>query len=59
MERYKEFEANLAFSPCPGACQAWHEEGHKSINPKFTCKHTKVLPWGDPYCEFVIEFENE
>jgi len=59
-ERYKEFEADLAFTACDkGAHQAWGEEGHKSINPKITYKLTKAMPRGDPYCEIIVEFKDE
>jgi hypothetical protein len=44
---------------CDAGDQEFAEEGLNAINPKFTCKHTKVMPWGDPYCEFIIEFKDE
>jgi hypothetical protein len=59
MERYKEFEVDPAYIPCFHGCQAWCEEGHKAINPKITFKRTKSMPRGDPYCEGIIEFEEE
>ena len=59
MERYKEYEVEPAFIPCPEGHQAWNEEGLKAVNPKITVKLTKAMPWGDPYCEDVIEFKDE
>ena len=59
MERYNDVEVDPALSTCPAGDQAWGEEGLKAVNPKLTYKLTKALPWGDPYCEFVIEFEEE
>jgi hypothetical protein len=60
MERYKEFDADLALSPCVNAgCQGWCEEGLKVINPKLTLNYTKVMPRGDPYCECTIQFKEE
>ena len=59
-ERYKEFEADPAFTACDkGGHQAWGEEGHKVINPKLTYKLAKAMPRGDPYCEVIIEFKEK
>ena len=59
VERYKEFGVDIALSTCPSGCQAFIEEGHKAVNPKITWKATKAMPWGDPYCEGIIEFKEE
>ena len=59
-ERYKEFEADPAFTACDkGGHQAWSEEGHRAINPKLTYELAKAMPRGDPYCEVIIEFKEE
>lgn len=57
MERYKEFEVDPEDIVCVAGHQTWGEEGLKAIDPKLTWKVTKAMPWGDPYCEHVIEFE--
>ena len=59
IERYKEYEVDTELLTCPSAHQANYEEGHKPINPKITYTLTKAIPWGDPYCEAVIEFKEE
>jgi hypothetical protein len=56
MERYTEFEVDPALSTCPAGDQAWNERGIKAINPKLTYKLLKAMPRGDPYCEYVWEF---
>jgi hypothetical protein len=43
---------------CHGAHQTACEEGLKAVNPKLTCKFTKARGWGDPYCEWVLEFKD-
>ena len=58
-EMYNECEVDPEFRPCDVSEQAGWEAGYKAINPKITCKLTKALPWGDPYCESVIEFKEE
>ena len=58
-ERNKEREISPELRVCDAGDQEFAEEGVKAINPKLTCKHTKVMPRGDPYCEFVIEFKDE
>ena len=58
-ERYKEFEVDPELSPCAPTDQAWGEAGLKAVNPKLTYKITKAMPWGDPYCECVIELKEE
>jgi len=42
---------------CSVFSQAWWDSGAKSFNPKLTGTLTKAMPWGDPYCEFVIELQ--
>lgn len=67
MERLNELgedpEIRITYIPgpstCAAACQAWGEEGIKVINPKLTFKLTKATMWGDPYCEWVIEFKGK
>ena len=56
MSRYKEFNVDYALIPCVRGCPAWHDEGLKAINPNLTWKMTKFMPRGDPYCEWIIEF---
>jgi len=55
-ERAKEFGVTAQFDCVPPGL-AWIEEGLKAINPKLTCKTTKALPHGDPYCEHVYELK--
>lgn len=55
-ERAKEFGVTAQFDCFPG-CSAWVREGLKAVNPKLTCKITKALPRGDPYCEVVYELK--
>ena len=59
MEKYKEFEVPPTLRPCISGCPAWCEEGLKAVNPKITSKLTKAMPFGDPYCEEIIEFKDE
>ena len=59
IERSKECEADTELLTCSPAHQANSEEGLKAINPKLTYKLTKAIPWGDSYCEEVIEFKEE
>lgn len=56
---YKEFEVDHAYMPCPKIHKAAFKAGLKAVNPKITYKFTKAMPWGDPYCESVIEFSEE
>ena len=58
-EIYNEYEVEPEFRPCEVAEKSCWEEGFKEINPKITFKLTKALPWGDAYCEAVIEFKDE
>ena len=58
-ERTKELGVKPELRVCEPGDQEFCDEGLKAINPKFTCKHTKAMPWGDPYCDFVIEFKDE
>ena len=55
----KELKGKPELMVCPAGDQAWGEEGLKVIDPKLTYKVTKAMPWGDPYCEDVIEFKEE
>jgi len=55
-ERAKEFGVTAQFNCVPPG-SAWINEGLKAINPKLTCKTTKALPHGDPYCEHVYELK--
>ncbi len=59
MERYKEWEVDPAFIPCGASHKIYAEERIKKINPKLNSKLTKAMPWGDPYCEDIIEFKEE
>jgi hypothetical protein len=58
-EMYNEYEVDPEFRPCDVIEQAFWPEGYKEINPKITHTVTKTLPWGDHYCEMVIEFKEE
>jgi hypothetical protein len=58
-ERNKENGLTPVLMICPAGHQAWGEEGLKAVNPKLTYKLTKTMPWGDPYCEEIIEFKEE
>lgn len=40
-------------------CTVWAEEGAKAVIPKVTVKRTKAMPWGDPYCEFIWELNED
>ena len=42
---------------CSVFSQAWWDNGVKSLNPKLIATLTKAMPWGDRYCEFVIELQ--
>jgi len=57
--RYEELIAELPLRVCEPGHIGWTEEGLQSINPKLTYTLTKALPWGDPYCEEIIEFKEE
>ena len=57
--RHNELASDLALRVCESGHIGWTEEGLKELNPKLTYKLTKALPWGDPYCEEVIEFKEE
>jgi hypothetical protein len=59
MDRYNEFEVDHEFIPCVVAHKENYEERIDKINPKLAGKLTKAMPWGDPYCENVIEFKDE
>ena len=59
MERWKEFGVDPGLVPCHSSDQAWGEAGLTEVDPKLTFKMTKAMPWGDPYCESVIEFSEE
>jgi len=58
-QMYDDYEIEPEFRPCEVVDQAFWPEGFQAINPKITFKVTKMLPWGDPYCECVIEFKDE
>ena len=58
-ERYQEHEVRWEYQACHAGDLRWCSSGLKAINPKLTYKITKARPWGDPYCEFVIEFKEE
>ena len=58
-ETYKELEVDPDLIICPPTHQLWAGEGFKAINPKIPHKLTKALPWGDLYCEDVIECKVE
>jgi len=55
--RFKENEINPELTSCYPVHLTFMEEGFKLVNPKLTYKLTKAMPWGDPYCEGVIEFK--
>lgn len=59
MERYKEYKVAPEFIVCPSNHQTGAKEGLKAITPKLNYKLIKAMPWGDPYCEAVIEFKEE
>ena len=59
MERYKEYKVTPEFIVCPSNHQTVAEEGLNAITPKLNYKLIKAMPWGDPYCEGVIEFKEE
>ena len=58
-ENQKELELDPELRPCAPSHEAGFEAGLKAVNPKLTYKLTKTMPWGDPYCESVIEFREE
>ena len=59
MERYRELEVDPELITCDGGHQTFAGEGLKAIDPRINFKITKAMPWGDPYCELVIEFKEE
>jgi hypothetical protein len=59
MERYKEFEVDHGHIVCPTSHQLFGGEGLKAVNPKIIYTLTKAIPWGDPYCEGIIEFKED
>jgi len=59
MERYREFDVDPALIPCGVSHKRFNEEQLKKINPKITCKLTKAMPFGDPYCEDIFELRDE
>jgi len=59
MDSYNEFEVNPAFRNCDLSHQAHMVEGFKLFNPKLKFKVVKAMSRGDPYCEMVIEFQEE
>ena len=59
LERRNEYYVDTKLMTCPPGHQANSEEGLKAVNPKITYTLTKAIPWGDPYCEDVIEFKEE
>jgi len=58
-ERYEEFKVNPELRACDPACEKFFDGGLKAVNPKLTFKHTKIMPWGYPYCEWLIKFKEE
>lgn len=56
-EKYKEFKVTPELSLCEHVHRILSDEGLKSINPKITRRLTKAMPWGDSYCEDIIEFK--
>jgi tyrosyl-tRNA synthetase len=58
-ERFKELKINPGLKICETTCTVYNKEGLKAVNHKLTYKKTKAMPWGDPYCESVIEFKDE
>ncbi len=43
---------------CHGGHEVWYKKGLMTLNPKLTCKFTKAMGKGDPYCEIIIEFKD-
>ena len=58
-ERYNEQEVNPELRPCLPVCGVRVDEAQKAINPRITVTLTKARPRGDPYCEWVTEFNDE
>jgi len=58
-DRYEEFEVNPEHRACDPACERFFDGGLKAVNPKLTFKHTRIMPWGDPYCKWLIKFKEE
>jgi hypothetical protein len=58
-ERYQEHEVSWEHRACHAADLRWCSAGLKAINPKIAFKLTKARPWGDPYCEYIVEFKEE
>ena len=56
---FKDFEVNPGLIPCAFTHPPFVDEGLKAVNPKITCKLTKAMPRGDPYCEDVYEFKED
>ena len=57
--RYNELNIEDAIRDCPYGHGGWTEVGLQTLSPKLTYKLTKTMPWGDPYCEEVIEYKEE
>jgi len=57
MEKYKEYNVKSKYIPCVEGHEAWGDLGVKAINPRLSFKMLKAMPKGDPYCEYVFEFE--
>lgn len=58
-ETYKEYDIKPELTLCAPVCEVSFDKGLKEINPKLSQKLTKSLDKGDPYCEFVTEFNEE
>jgi len=50
-------EMGITDDLCSVFSPAWWDNAAKSFNPKLKATLTKAIPWGDPYCEFVIELQ--
>jgi hypothetical protein len=58
-ERLNEFNLDPGLYGACQICPGWSGEGTKVVNPRVTIKRTKATIWGDPYCEFVYELEED
>ena len=55
--RWKSKGIDIRNGLCDMGCKAWGEEWALKINPKMSCKRTRWLVEGDPYCEYVFEIK--
>jgi len=50
-------EMGITDDLCSAMSQTWWDSCAKSFNPQLTATLTKAMPWGNPYCEWVIELQ--